>query len=441
MLSNVTYHMRNKTFWVLDFFKGSKIRKAYREIKSIDSLDSRDKYIEDYQKHKFEELVNQATKFTEFYSEYSSKEDINSFPVINKSTLKSESEKFLSKNFDTRNLYTMATSGSTGTPFVTYQNEDKKRRVNAEVIYYSNKAGYKVGKNLIYLRAITDKSKKSPLKLWLQNETLIDISNLDDMKITKMLNKIGKSSKNGSMMLAYSSTYDSFKDYFDKIGFDMPNKSNLEGIVGSSEMFYEETRAKMEETFGCKTFSRYANQENGIIGQDEVLNNEFLINEANYIVEIFDMDEDKPLKHGEIGRIVITDLFNKAMPFIRYDTGDIGAIKFININGKQKKVISDFGGRRVDVVYDAKGHRLSPHIVTNNFWGFSEIKQYQFIQKNKKDYAIKLNVDRNFSETEKLYNLFLKLLGNEANISIEIVKEIPVLSSGKRKYIVNEMSQ
>ena len=126
------------------------------------------------------------------------------------------------------------------------------------------------------------------------------------------------------------------------------------------------------------------------------------------------------------------------MPMIRYDTGDIGSIVRINYKGKVKKAISNFGGRKVDVVYDSYGNRLSPHIITNNFWDFPEIKQFQFIQKNKKTYVAKINVENGFKKIDDVKSMLIMLLGDKANITVELVDEIPELASGKRKYVIND---
>lgn len=197
----------------------------------------------------------------------------------------------------------------------------------------------------------------------------------------------------------------------------------------------------MRDFFECECYSRYSNQENGIIGQDDIENNTFILNETNYIVEIFDFDTDVPVPEGKVGRIVITDLFNKAMPMIRYDTGDIGSISYVKRNGVTKRAITNFGGRRVDVVFDCNGKRLSPHSISNHLWAFPEIVQYQFIQEDDGVYTVRLNTNSGFHRENELKGLLLKLLGDGAKIRIEEVDEIPVLASGKRQYIVNRMAK
>ncbi len=429
---------RKKAFWLLDSLKGSHVKNAYKQLKLVDELDSDSRTLKIHQQSQIIELLGHAISTTEFYRNIRSTE-LNAFPVINKNIIRDNQEDFLSNRFSKSDLITMETSGSTGTPFTCFQDLGKKRRVNAEVIYFSEKAGYSVGNNLIFLRAITKESQKSKIRQWIQNESLVDISNLDDSRILGVLEEISKVSRFGSVMLAYASTYDAMKDFFTRHGIERAKECNIKGIISSSEMLFDKTRLAISEAFNCPCFSRYSNQENGVIGQDETENNIFLLNEAHYFVEILKIDDDEPAKEGEVGRIVITDLYNKAMPMIRYDTGDIGSIRYKNSGRKQKKTIANFGGRKVDIVYDAMGNRLSPHIITNNFWSFQEIKQYQFIQEDMSKYTIKINVDSNFSRVKELRAVLGKLLGPKAEIEIELVNEIPVLESGKRKYIVNKI--
>lgn len=435
MLNKLLCKTRNIVFWFSDLLNDGHVKFAYNEIKKIDNMDAAD--IVSYHNQKFEKLASHAIETTDYYKDIK-RDDVASFPIVNKSIIKANQKRFLSDKHKEDSLYEMSTSGSTGTPFTVYQDIVKKRRVNAEIIYYSEKAGYSVGNSLIYMRAITEKSQKSKFHQWIQNETLIDISYLDEKSIELIIDKIIDSSVNKSTILAYASTYDVLRDYFTRHGYSRAERANITGIISGSEMLFDDTRELLSKAFNCPVYSRYSNQENGVIGQDDTENNVFIINEANYIVEILDMRSDHPVCEGELGRIVITDLFNYAMPMIRYDTGDIGSITTVYKNGLWKKAITNFGGRKVDMVYDSFGNLLSPHAISTKFWGFSEIKLFQFIQESKKEYAVKIVSDK-FTGRSKLEQSLRSLLGNEASLKIESVNEIPLLASGKRKYIVNRM--
>lgn len=430
--------LRNKAFWLMDSMKGNIVKNAYDDIKKIDEMDSDNAFISEYQKQHWEKLKTAACAKTKAYAAYVDY-DFEQFPIITKQDIREAQDDYISTDFNKDKLIQMATSGSTGTPFVCYQNGGKKRRVNAEVIYYCEKVGYKLGENLSYIRTIVRQNKKSVLKQLMQNQTMVQCEQLSDDGIEKMLAAIRKYSQKGDItLLAYGSTYMAIKDYFVKNNVQKLEKCNVKCAISGSDMLFDETRAVISDVFGnIPVISRYSNEENGVIGQDEGLNNVFAINEADYIVEILD-DNGNHLPDGSLGRIVVTDLFNFAMPMIRYDTGDMGAVQIFDINGRKKKCICQFGGRRADVIYDTNGIPLSPHAPSNAMWDFPDVTQFQLIQKDKNVYTLKLNVPDSFDRENELKASLLKVLGGDALIQIEKVDEIPVLSSGKRRYIINE---
>lgn len=429
---------RNRVFWLMDCIKGGPVRTAYKEIKMIDESDSGTTDIQLYQEQAWEKLKEKACTNTKAYSNY---KDCNfeQFPIISKQDIRQAQEDYLSAEFSRDDLIEMSTSGSTGTPFVCYQNGGKKRRVNAEIIYYSEKVGYKLGDNLSYIRTVVKQNKKSVFKQFLQNQTLINCGKLSDSGIEMLLNSLRTQSKNGKItLLAYGSTYTAIKDYCARNSLERIKSCSVSGCISGSDMLFDETRVTMEKIFGnIPVVSRYSNEENGVLGQDEGINNVFTINEANYLIEIVD-DEGKPVSDGTLGRIVVTDLYNYAMPMIRYDTGDMGAIRIFDVNGRKKRCICQFSGRRVDAISDADGNAISPHAITNVMWNFTDIRQFQLIQTGVMTYTLKLNVDETYQRETELIAALKGVLGENAIISLELVNEIPVLASGKRRYIVNE---
>ena len=431
--------MRSKVFWLLDGCKGGYIKQAYDDIKKMDETDSCDSRIKAYQDKVLYDLMKKACTETEFYRQYKGKA-FDEFPIINKNTIRQNQENFLSNKYVKDNLIKMSTSGSTGTPFICYQNAGKKKRVNAEIIYYSEKVGYKLGENLSYIRTIVKQNKKSGWKQFVQNQTLINCMSLDDNGVKVMLDTIVKKSKYGKVtLLGYGSTYTAIKNYAKKCNIKCMEDAHVTGIISGSDMLFDETRDAISSLFqGVPVVSRYSNEENGVLGQDEGISNVFTLNEADYIVEICD-NNGKPIDDGRLGHIVVTDLYNYAMPMIRYDTGDVGAINTFEINGRKKRCICNFSGRSVDVIYDTKGAALSPHVITNFMWSYPDVNQYQIIQKGKKSYIARMNLPDNFTKQEELEKLLYQLLGQDAELKIEMVNEIPVLASGKRRYVINEM--
>jgi len=209
-------------------------------------------------------------------------------------------------------------------------------------------------------------------------------------------------------------------------------------VIAMSESLDEHTKKYLEEHFGCPVVSRYANMENGIIAQQTPeTGNDFLANLASYHIEILDCSEDIPARDGDIGRIVVTDLFNRAMPLIRYDTGDLGILGISDKNGKEHFVLKRVEGRKMDAIYDTNGKHISSYIFTSNMWKYTELNQYQFIQYGKNKYEFRLNSKDNFRSEKELIKEFRGYLGNDAEITVTYIDEIPLLSSGKRKKVLN----
>lgn len=436
---NVLEFLRNRIFWMIDSLSGGgKISKNLSLLRMVEDGKMSEDEVFGYQMEQVRKLLLHCQQTVPAYRAMLST-DISSWPVVNKSVLKKGGDKYRSSAFAGEKLYEMSTSGSTGTPFTSYQDFDKKKHVNAEVLFYNGKINYKVGRRIIYFRSVVNEVAKSPFQQFLQNICLLDCQDLSDDGIAQKLQQIKKLSAScGAMILSYSSTLDAFRKYFDKHGYENAEGCNIYGVVAGSEMLQDITRASIEKAFNCICVSRYANEENGFIGQDTTKQNVFVHNRANYYIEILKIGSNEPVVIGEVGRVVITDLYNYAMPMIRYDTGDVGAWYEVVENDVKRKAIGSFGGRIVDMIFDCKGNQISPHSITNSMWEFKDIKQFQFIQKSKNSYLIKVNTEHVIDEVH-LLNVLYKVVGLDAEITVEYCNEIPVLASGKRRYIVNEM--
>lgn len=416
-------------FWIRDFCQGGKVYEGYKELK-----ESSGKLVKERQEEKIKKLIKQAKENTEFYSKIKAN-DITDFPVINKATIKENYDKFVAKNYKEKKLHKMSTSGSTGTPFTIMQNSEKRNRVLAELLYFNKECGFIFGEKQVYFRVWTEKNKKSRIQKFLQNIVPEDISNLSDDNLLKISESL-KKDKKISNILSYASTLDKLSVFMKNEGYK-PSDFSIKSIISSSEILQNKTRKELKEIFNCNVVSRYSNQENGIIAQECTKFQEMHLNDANYFIEFLKQDSNEKAKEGEIARVVITDLYNYSMPMIRYDTGDL-AIYRNNSNCGKGRIITELFGRRVDSIYDTRGNILSPHVITNNMWGISGIKQFKFQQINKKEYKLIINKNENINMVEgELIQKFKKILGDDSKILLEYVDEIPILASGKRKYIEN----
>ena len=418
-------------FWMLDKMKGGKIREYYDQIryawKEGSSIEETDKRLRD--------LIAHAVRTTDFYKDYPEDIALKDLPVVNKDTFRQQYDRFVSSTYkDAPDNRVMCTSGSTGTPLRMIQNRDKICHNTAGGIFLGAVAGYYIGMKEAFIRVWVNNVRKSKFQLIQENMIMMDSSRMDEKALAEMFRTIEK--KKVKCLVGYSSALGELSDYIRKSGTDCSNCS-VRAIIPISETMPEPVRRTLEKQFNCPVRAWYSNEENGIMGLQNEENEGYHIDTETYYYEILKMDCDEPAESGELGRIVITDLFNYAFPILRYDNGDTAVAVRKEKNGRFKLYLSELYGRRSDLIYDCKGNAVTPYIITNNLWDIEGVKQYRFIQEDMKDYTIWLNGDPEKMDQKEILGRIRPYLGEEARIKVEIVDEIPVLASGKRKYIEN----
>lgn len=430
--------LRKELFWFKDFCRGSTIRRHFSDIVSIMTCADQEG-IDAKIGERLSFILRHAHETTEYYKGLAIENGLNAFPVIDKRTIRENLPKFLSHAFRADQRIPVITSGSTGTPFKTFQNRDKRNRNTADAIYFASLAGYSIGNKLYYLKIWSEYNKKSWLLSRIQNVVPIDVLNLR-ANFHSVIDELNRNSSPVSL-IGYVSAFETLCRALD--ADNGPSvKLKVNSIITMSESLNEYTKVSGEKFFSCPVLSRYSNIENGIIAQQTLSErNEFVINKASYLVEILHLERDEPVPYGTLGRIVVTDFFNTAMPLIRYDTGDIGVMGERLVDGIHQLVFRKIEGRRLDQIYNTMGELISSYIVYKNMWKYTELEQYQFVQKGRTAYEIRLCTGGGgFLREEELIREFKEYLGQDAVVEIKYVRDIPLLSSGKRKKVLNEMN-
>lgn len=206
-------------------------------------------------------------------------------------------------------------------------------------------AGYKDHDPLCYLRAKPMATQEEQRE---QNIWQLDICNLRKENLVKYYHTMVD--KHCTALMAYPSTLDTAVTMWLEL---FTNESDIKTIISTSETLTTEVREKLRAFFGenVKIVARYSNTEQGVLGQ-EFEEDKYIINWASYFIEILKMDSDEPAAEGELGRIVVTDLYNLAFPLIRYDTGDVARMVYPESG---LPYLENLYGRRMDLIFDTDG--------------------------------------------------------------------------------------
>jgi phenylacetate-CoA ligase len=212
----------------------------------------------------------------------------------------------------------------------------------------------------------------------------------------------------------------------------------LKAVVPTAEGLTADERQSIERAFGCPVINRYACQEFGVLAQ-ECPSRRLHLNIASYVVELLSLENDSPAAPGQVGRVVVTDLFSHAMPLIRYDLGDLAVMDPEPCPcSNPTPTLGELRGRLVEMILDARSQVVSPFVMVNNLREVNGITQFRFVQKTRDRYELMLVATPGFAEEERVKHLLQQYLGEKANIVINCVNDIPALRSGKRPYVINE---
>ena len=426
--------IRYYSFWFVDFLKGGKIKSHFKDIEYIlehfnteESQRRRSSYLT--------KLLDHAVASVPYYNKQKEYNSISDFPVINKLILRADFDDFLSEKYKDEKSFEVSTSGSTGTPLLVLQDRNKKQRNTADTLYFGEKAGYKIGHKLFYIRAWGGVLKKNVLTSFLQNIKTINVKNIDAKSTQKLIDDITKS-KSTNAFIGYTSSFREICKHLEALNAP-PLKTNISSMIANAEPLGGPTKKAVRKYFDFDILSRYSNMENGILSQQiKHGGNNYHINWASYYIEILDLEKDIPVSHGTLGRVVVTDLFNFNMPLIRYDTGDLAVIDIDKGHFNGAPAFFKVEGRRMDTIYDTKGKIMTTAVYELEY--FPEFKQSQLIQEDKKTYLVKINIDGIFTREKKMIDMLKVYLGEDAIIKVEYVNEIPQLSSGKMKLTLNK---
>lgn len=433
-MKNIRYYI----FWMLDFLNGSPVYKNFKEIETI--FHDRNEKTE-LQQNNLSAILDYAVTNTRYYSSCNL-HNINSFPVISKPDIIDNMDDMFSKEYIDKKemLKTMSTSGSTGTPLKIYQDPDKVRRNKADVLFFFKIGGYNVGDRMYYMRIWTKHNKKSKLERIKENFRMFNTSNLNTVGSRKFINVMSYD-KSSKVILAYASSFTALIDNLENEGI---SNWNVKSIFTGSEELPTNVKKKMEKVFKCPVMSRYSNQENGMIGQQPITGEDYFeLNDASYHIEFLKLNSNAPAAEMEEARIVVTDLFNKAMPLIRYDTGDIGIYSYKqNTLGNTKRILHSIKGRKNDYLYSNNKEKLAPQVFSVLMWEYNCFKQYQLIQEDYDKIILKLvykeNSDKSIVEA-RIKKDISRIFGKSTQIKIVELKDIPISESGKRRYIISKI--
>jgi len=367
----------------------------------------------------------------------------NKLPILTKSDLQAPLKKRLSNDYTLKNVYVNKTSGSTGNPF--YFAKDKfshaltwsiiQNRFNWHGLYEKKQARfYGIPSEVI-------PKLKERTKDFFANRYRFNVFDLSDDAFEKWLEKF-KSNK-FVYLNGYTTVIVAFANYLNLNNIVLKDICpSLKACVVTSEMCFEEDKTAMITAFGIPVINEYGASELDLIAFQNT-NNQWIINTESLFIEIVD-DNNIPLPYGKLGRIIVTSLYNKAHPFIRYELGDLGILKKID---SKTIILEKLEGRREDTILLPSGKiapGLSFYYVTKSVMkNTSTVKEIKVIQTAIDAFEIHYASDKDLSETQMndVKNALYEYLEPNLEVYFHKFKQLERSKSGKLKQFTSLIKQ
>lgn len=424
-------------FKSLDYFKGLKTYDYFCEFKNTLSFDVEE--IRLYQAKKLRNLLNYALKNSKYYRKIinnlqvsdikdNSFEILNEIPVLTREIIQNNMSDLIHLK-EEKKLFKSSSSGTTGEPINYYHDVFGESAGNASGFLQWHMSGWKIGMKGIHIWGNKDsikqwKSLNSRMKRYLQNVSNIpsplfnDYNNYPD--IINNFNKLKPDYIDG-----YSGSIYRLANYieknnikFNKVKFVFTTAENLPDYQREIIM---KNIGSVIDTYGCGEINGVASQ---IIN-----NNKYFVIEPRVIVELGE-------KVGDFYEIVITDLDNLVMPFVKYKPGDLIDGLYYEDDGKLPfKYFNKIVGRTSDIIKLKNGKIILPV----NLIGGTFIRTFKSITRHKVIWD-GTAMHFLFESKENIVGELIKLKLNEilyeyeVPYTYEIVKEILPGKNGKNSY-------
>jgi phenylacetate-CoA ligase len=154
--------------------------------------------------------------------------------------------------------------------------------------------------------------------------------------------------------------------------------------------------------------------------------------------------DDRAVKPGQLGTVLVTDLSNYGMPFIRFKIGDLASpCQEVCKCGRGLPIMSPVIGRDTDIVVTPDGNYLVAYFFGRIFESMMSVNKFQVVQQVKEEIEVRIVKNDTFSDqdAEHIRAAIREGAGEKLKIRLNFVEDVPAPSSGKIRLVISEIGQ
>jgi len=293
-------------------------------------------------------------------------EDLARIPITTKADLRSvPPDALISTRANRRKLCHEKSSGSSGAPFTVRYDSAFQHVRNGLFLRALNTAGYRVGRRTLM---VTGRARESALKKLLGWR----YASIEDppQRLLERLRAVKPVILYGCLT--------PLRLLAEEINRFEPQGWPLQAVIITAETLDPQTRKLFERTFRCSVFDFYGLTEMGLVGWECAEHRGYHLSEDTVLVE------QTPSSIGHESRLIMTNLESMAMPFIRFDSGDIGVAGDGEPCpcGRSFALLERIEGRVMDSVRLQDGRSVTPYALTCRLEEVPGVRRFQVVQED-----------------------------------------------------------
>ncbi len=369
-------------------------------------------------------------------------EDFKHIPILTKDIIKKNFEDLIAANVSKNDLIPNSTGGSTGEPLSFYYDinyklwADAARRRGwyniADCVYGDTcaviwGAMHEIKEDFSWFERGRDLFKTG--EIWLN---AFNLSKGRKRKFLKLCNIVKP-----KLLRGYTTAIKDFARFIEENNLIFPK---LKGVILCAETVNDDLQKYIEKIFDAPSYNTYGGRELSLIAmQCNCKNGLHEISENNYV----EYERIKLQGYEDAGNLIITNLNNYSMPFIRYRIGDIGvpATKQKCECGRGLPLISKIIGRTTEVFSFNDGSKIAGEMFIHLMKDFP-LNEYQFVQKSEKEISLKHKREDKVDVAlkKKIKETYAKYLPDDVALSFQEVENFEKTITGKFKFVMTDFS-
>lgn len=360
--------------------------------------------------------------------------DLEAFPVVTKADIRRHERDLISSAYDPAKLRLKRTSGSTGVPLNIRIDEPGVQWKTACTLRSDQWSGWRLGQRVAKVWGNPEYRQfglKGRLRNWLLDRAVyLDTLDLTPERIAAFTAVIRR--HRPGLIFGHAHSLYLLACSLKKRGV---NDIRPNGIISTAMILHDWQRAVVEGVFGVPVTNRYGCEEVSLIASECEAHHGLHLNADSVYAEV----------PGD-GKLLVTDLSNRAMPLIRYRVGDVvvPAGGRMCPCGRGLPLIEQVEGREADYVVTPSGRLISGISLTENFaLLIPGTAQVQIVQESVHRLRIRMVTDGGFGDAarRKAGELVRELFGPAVRWDLELVDAIPQEPSGKYRFCISEVAR